>query len=55
MNNSKECAHPPCTCEVSKGESYCSDHCREQGGTAPSSSCDCGHAACEGDLQPPPL
>lgn len=51
MSKPDECAHPPCSCPVRAGESFCSDHCREQGSTSTRSSCGCGHADCEGSVQ----
>jgi hypothetical protein len=43
----KPCAHVPCTCRVGPEQDYCGESCRlaaeSQSGT---SGCECGHAAC---------
>jgi hypothetical protein len=42
-----ECAHVRCGCEVSEGQEYCSDYCRQPSGmTGTSGDCGCGHDAC---------
>lgn len=41
---SMQCRHEVCVCEVSGGDEYCSDHCRNSGSA---DACDCGHADCE--------
>lgn len=44
--NSKKCAHPPCTC-TSKSGKYCSAQCEAMEQT-PDIDCRCGHPACRG-------
>ncbi len=43
-----KCQHGPCGCEVSAGQRFCSDACRDLAGMASQSStrCGCDHAAC---------
>ena len=46
----RRCQHEGCTCDVTAGESWCSDACRdaEQGhDKASATSCACGHSGCE--------
>ena len=52
MATSKEhdkCKHPPCTCKVASGSSYCSASC-EGAGDTPDIECMCGHPACKGSI-----
>jgi hypothetical protein len=44
------CAHPPCSCQNSEGEEYCSEECANVI-TAPVGKCRCGHDGCEGYLK----
>jgi hypothetical protein len=48
MNNKSgtTCAHIPCKCEVKPGQKYCSDACRDAGGSEVEIACQCNHAAC---------
>jgi hypothetical protein len=41
----KKCAHPACTCTVGKDTNYCSQYCKDAGGTM-EISCNCGHQGC---------
>jgi hypothetical protein len=42
------CGHEGCKCQVSGGEQYCSDHCREHGpGPGTGQPCGCGHPLCQ--------
>ena len=45
-----ECSHEGCTCPVEGPDEYCSDHCREHGGSAGGNghTCECGHPECQG-------
>lgn len=45
MADSKKCAHPACTCEVEKGQKYCSQYCKDAKGTL-ELACGCGHETC---------
>ena len=48
MPEPAKCAHPGCSCTVSKGGpygKYCSEHCKEAGDIT-ELRCDCHHAAC---------
>ena len=47
MLDGDRCKHPPCTCKVEPGTSYCSEQC-EAMETTPDIDCRCGHVACEG-------
>lgn len=40
------CAHPACGCKVEQPGDYCSDACRQQGGTRSGNKCECGHSDC---------
>lgn len=41
------CQHQGCTCQVSGGEQFCSDHCREHAEHGDTDhSCECGHPGC---------
>jgi hypothetical protein len=40
-----ECAHEPCTCQVTDGQTFCSEPCGL--GTATGPYCSCNHAECE--------
>lgn len=45
----QRCAHPACSCAVSGGEAYCSEHCRKRVESPISSEpegCRCGHPEC---------
>lgn len=53
MNTSgnQRCNHPACTCAVSEGDAYCSEHCRKRVESPTSSEpegCRCGHPDCAG-------
>ena len=43
-----KCQHGPCMCEVSAGQKYCSDGCRDLAGmqSQSNSRCGCDHPAC---------
>ena len=41
----KKCAHPACTCQVGPDQKYCSQYCKDAGGTM-EIACNCGHAGC---------
>jgi hypothetical protein len=43
---SVKCAHPACICIVSKGDTFCSQYCRDAGKEDVEISCDCGHEGC---------
>jgi len=45
-----KCAHESCTCTVSSGEQFCSDHCASMAGEDQSGGdgCGCGHPECTG-------
>lgn len=45
-NESKKCAHLPCSCMAPAGEKYCSQFCKEAGGAETEIACDCGHPPC---------
>jgi hypothetical protein len=45
MNDRKKCAHPSCECRAEEGSKYCSQYCKDAGGTM-ELSCNCGHAGC---------
>jgi hypothetical protein len=47
MSDSDRCKHPPCTCRVEPGTSYCSPQCEAMEDT-PGIDCRCGHASCKG-------
>jgi hypothetical protein len=42
-----KCAHPSCQCEISSGEKYCSQICKDAGSQEIEIGCECGHPACE--------
>jgi hypothetical protein len=42
----KKCAHIPCLCDVSHGQEYCGDICREAGSEDVEIACQCDHPAC---------
>lgn len=43
-----ECAHRPCRCVVSTGDSWCLPQCEEAAGQdSEAAACECGHADCE--------
>jgi hypothetical protein len=44
--NTKKCAHPPCTCTTKSGK-YCSPQCEAMEET-PDIDCRCGHPGCKG-------
>jgi hypothetical protein len=44
-----QCAHNPCTCSVTPGESFCSEECATD---TDEMTCACGHAECEATLPP---
>lgn len=43
------CLHMGCRCDVSEGQEYCSDYCREHAAEADHAAheCACGHPACQ--------
>ena len=48
MEDSEKCAHPACSCTVTKGGEwgkYCSEQCKVKG-SGIELRCDCPHAAC---------
>ena len=48
MSDASKCAHPGCSCTVSKDSQYgkyCSEHCQKAGDIT-ELRCDCHHAAC---------
>jgi hypothetical protein len=49
MADGKKCAHPICSCIVTKG-SYCSTECEAMEKT-PDIECLCGHPACKGNVE----
>jgi len=45
-----KCAHTACSCTVTAGERFCSDHCLADSGedaVTVSEGCQCGHPECE--------
>lgn len=40
------CAHEACKCRVEEGQTYCSDHCRQNAGKE-AGMCRCGHPDCK--------
>jgi hypothetical protein len=48
MADIKKCAHPSCTCTVTKGEKFCSSRCEAAADTT-EIVCECGHTGCSGD------
>jgi hypothetical protein len=46
MSDSKKCAHPVCSCNVTSGK-YCSTECEAMEKT-PDIACKCPHAGCKG-------
>jgi hypothetical protein len=49
MADGKKCAHPVCSCTVTKG-SYCSTECEAMEKTS-DVECLCGHPACKGNVE----
>jgi hypothetical protein len=45
MKDRKKCAHPACDCLAEEGSKYCSQYCKDAGGTM-ELSCNCGHEGC---------
>jgi hypothetical protein len=45
-SESKKCAHPVCTCQVTSGK-YCSTQCEAMEDT-PDVDCTCPHSVCKG-------
>jgi len=45
-DNQKKCAHPICTCNAREGDKYCSEACKDAGGTT-EIECSCGHPGCK--------
>lgn len=43
---SRTCAHPPCTCAVTPPKEYCSEPCEDAGKDEVEIACDCKHATC---------
>jgi hypothetical protein len=43
----RKCAHPPCQCEITSGEKYCSEICKDAGSQETEIACECGHAPCD--------
>ena len=41
-----KCAHIPCLCDVSDGEEYCGEVCRDAGSEDVEIACQCNHPAC---------
>lgn len=41
----KKCAHEPCTCMAAEKSKYCSQFCEDSKGVT-ALKCDCGHAGC---------
>lgn len=42
----KKCAHIPCTCEVTNGDEFCGQACRDAGSEEVEIACNCSHTAC---------
>jgi hypothetical protein len=42
----KKCAHTPCLCNVTNGQEYCGDECRDAGSADVEIACQCNHPAC---------
>ena len=42
----KKCAHIPCLCDVSDGEEYCGNSCRDAGSEDVEIACHCDHIGC---------
>jgi hypothetical protein len=42
----KKCAHIPCLCNVTNGEKYCGEACRDAGSKDVEIACQCDHPAC---------
>lgn len=42
----KKCAHIPCLCDLSNGEEYCGEACRDAGSEDVEIACQCDHLAC---------
>ncbi len=41
------CKHPACSCQVTGGNPFCSQHCREASkDVATHNTCDCKHPQC---------
>ncbi len=40
-----KCAHPACSCATEKGNTYCSQSCKEAAGLT-EIACQCGHPNC---------
>jgi hypothetical protein len=49
MSDTKKCANPACSCIPEKGAKFCGAHCEGTKGTT-EIACQCGHAACKGNL-----
>ena len=47
MTNDK-CQHPACNCVPPKGESYCSESCKDAAKII-ELACQCGHPGCRGE------
>jgi hypothetical protein len=47
MADQSKCAHPNCSCNVGKGQKYCSAQCEAMEKT-PDVYCKCGHPGCKG-------
>jgi len=45
--DTKKCAHPPCTCRVPSDSKYCSAQCAAVEET-PDIDCRCSHGTCKG-------
>ena len=50
MADTKQCAHPNCSCAVGDKGKYCSAYCEGAKGTA-TIACECGHPGCKGNLK----
>lgn len=42
----KKCAHIPCLCNLTNGEKYCGESCRDAGSDDVEIACQCDHPAC---------
>lgn len=42
----KKCAHIPCLCDVTDGQEYCGETCRDAGSEDIEIACQCNHAPC---------
>ena len=42
----KKCAHIPCECEVTNGDEFCGQACRDAGSEEVEIACNCSHTVC---------